>query len=55
MKDITNDLEIFNVGGALSNRGRMRMEQRFCKIIQNYFDVKQLRHTNFHFDLNFFT
>lgn len=40
-KDIANDLDLLNVGGA-SNRNRKLTRERFGKIIQIHMDVKQL-------------
>lgn len=42
IKDITNDLEFFNSSGMSTNRNYIKMKERFCKIIKNYVEVKQL-------------
>lgn len=49
VKDITEDLEFLHVGGVSTNESRVKMKERFCNIIQNYLDVKQLSPFSPHF------
>lgn len=42
VNDLTNDLGFLNVGGVSTTESHMKMKERFCKIIQNHLDVKEL-------------
>lgn len=41
-KDITNDLNLLDIGGFESNEGRTKIKLKLCHIAQIHSDAKQL-------------
>lgn len=42
VKDLIDDLDYLSIGGISTKRGRTKMKLRFCNVIRNHLDVKQL-------------